>query len=97
MKTKPFKIRPAARLWAFAAALLAACLSATGASAQEQSGERPSRRPGGLWVSAAPSPATGARFDLDRFEQNIRKAFAGGKATGYAYAINVDGRLKRRG
>src|SRR5215207_11244279 len=97
MNMKPFKIRPAARPWAFALALLTACLSAPGASAQDQSSERPSRSQGGLSVSAAPAPATGARFDLDKFEQNIKKAFAGEKATGYAYAINVDGQLKRSG
>ena len=97
MNTKLFKIRPPARLWGFALALLTACLSALSGSAQDQSSERPSRSQGGLSVSAAPAPATGARFDLDRFEQNIRKAFAGEKATGYAYAINVDGQLKRSG
>lgn len=97
MNTKLFKIRPAVRLWGFALALLTACLSAPSGSAQDQSSERPSRRQGGLSVSAAPAPATGARFDLDRFEQNIRKAFAGEKATGYAYATNVDGQLKRSG
>lgn len=80
-----------------ALAALAACVTAAGAAAQDQSSERPSRRQGGLSLSAAPAPATGARFDLDKFEQNIRKAFAGEKATGYAYAINVDGQLKRSG
>ncbi|HEX8556664.1 MAG TPA: serine hydrolase domain-containing protein [Pyrinomonadaceae bacterium] len=97
MNTEPLKIRPPARLWGFALALLAACLTAPLASAQDQSGERPSRRQGGLPLGAAPAPATGARFDLDKFEQNINKAFAGEKATGYAYAINVDGRLRRSG
>lgn len=97
MNTKPFKIRPSPRPWSFALALLTACLSAPGASAQDQAAERPDVRRGGLALSAAPKPPTGARFDLDKFEQNIRNAFAGDKATGFAYAINVEGQLKRSG
>lgn len=78
-------------------ALLAVCLTAPCVSAQDESGERPGRRQGALPLKAAPAPATGARFDLDKFEQNIRNAFARDKATGYAYAINIDGQLKRSG
>jgi len=68
-------------------------------SAQETSEERSvrtGRRP------AAPLKGPGAlttstkKFDLDLFEANLRKAFDG-KATGYAYAINQNGQLKRSG
>lgn len=80
-----------------ALAALAVLVTASGASAQDQDAERPEARRGALPLSTAPKPPTGARFDLDKFEQNIRNAFAGDKATGYAYAINVDGQLKRSG
>jgi len=78
-------------------ALLATLLTAAGASAQDQTGERPSAERGALSLSAPPAAPTGVRFDLDRFEQNLKNAFAGDKATGYAYAINVNGQLKRSG
>jgi D-alanyl-D-alanine carboxypeptidase len=35
-------------------------------------------------------------FDIDLFEQNIRKALDG-KSVGYAYAINLNGQLKKEG
>lgn len=35
-------------------------------------------------------------FDIDLFEQNIRKALDG-KSVGYAYAINMNGQLKKQG
>ena len=88
-------LAPGARVFALAA--LAVCAAAPCASAQDQSAERSEARRGALPLSAAPKPPTGARFDLDKFEQNIKNAFAGDKATGYAYAINVDGQLKRSG
>lgn len=97
MSTKSFKTYAAARLCGFALALLAVLVTASGASAQDQDAERSDARRGALPLGSAPKPATGARFDLDKFEQNIRNAFAGDKATGYAYAINVDGQLKRSG
>ncbi len=97
MNTKSFKAYAAARLRGLALAALAVCAAAPCAAAQDQSAERPERRPRATPLAAAPKPPTGARFDLDRFEQNIKKAFAGDKAAGYAYAINVDGQLKRSG
>jgi hypothetical protein len=81
--------------------LLCLCAQALEApvSAQDTSEERPVRAgrrpaaplqgPGGLTTSTK-------KFDLDLFEANLRKAFDG-KATGYAYAINQNGQLKRSG
>jgi D-alanyl-D-alanine carboxypeptidase len=87
-----------ARAWRFAPVLLFAWLTTAGAAAQDQSAERAGTRQGAAPALGAPAPPpTGARFNLDKFEQNIQKAFVGEKATGYAYAINVDGQLKRSG
>jgi CubicO group peptidase (beta-lactamase class C family) len=85
------------------AGLILLCLCAHAldapASAQDTREERPvrtGRRP------AAPPKGPGAlttstkKFDLDLFEANLKKAFDG-KATGYAYAINQNGQLKRSG
>lgn len=85
-------------------ALLLLCLCAfapgTRVGAQETHEEKPlraGRRP------AAPPKVVGGLsstskdvFDLDLFEANLKKAFDG-KATGYAYAINQNGQLKRSG
>jgi CubicO group peptidase (beta-lactamase class C family) len=81
----------------FAPALLVVFLAAAGAAAQDQLSERPSAERAATSLAAAPAPPTGVRFDLDKFEQNLKNAFAGDKATGYAYAINVNGQLKRSG
>lgn len=97
MNTKSFKTYTAARLGGFALALLAVLATAAGASAQDQEAERSEPKGGALPLSAAPKPPTGAKFDLDKFEQNIKNALGGRKAIGYAYAINVDGQLKRSG
>ncbi len=84
---------------AFVLSLVAVCLSPLSVPAQSQESERPGAKrsgaPGGLGTPAP--PPTGVKFNLDKFEQNIQKAFAGEKATGYAYAINVEGQLKRSG
>ena len=56
----------------------------------------------GAWLRIKPTPAAAAApppaltFDLDKFEANIKKSLDG-KSTGYAYAINVSGQLKRTG
>lgn len=81
--------------------LLCLCAHALGspAVAQDTREEQPARRgrrkpappagPGALTTSTK-------KFDLLLFEANLRKAFDG-KATGYAYAINQNGQLKRTG
>lgn len=81
--------------------LLCLCVPALGSSASAQDTHElkpvrvarkpsaPSKGPGGLAVSTK-------KFDLDLFEANLRKTFDG-KATGYAYAINQNGQLKRSG
>ena len=98
MSRESFANYLSARARSFALALVAACLLAASASAQDQSGERPNRRAAATTTLAAPAPPpTGAKFNLDKFEQNIKNALPADKATGYAYAINVNGQLKRSG
>jgi CubicO group peptidase (beta-lactamase class C family) len=69
------------------------------ASAQDTSEEqsvRTGRRPAAPLKGPGTLTTSTKKFDLDLFEANLRKAFDG-KATGYAYAINQNGQLKRKG
>lgn len=47
-------------------------------------------------LTGADIKTSGKEFDLELFEQNIRKALDG-KSIGYAYAINQNGQLRKKG
>lgn len=93
--------RPA-RLTAKILGLILCCLCVPCApvSAQDTHEVKPIRRgrkPAAPHAGPAGLSSTSKdKFDLDLFEANIRKTFDG-KATGYAYAINLNGEFKRSG